>query len=592
METSEPFDYLIVGGGSAGCVLANRLSARASVRVCLLEAGPDTPPERMPETIARENYLPDYFDEKRYWTDLKAFRDPVGNRSVAQITRDQTAARYEQARVMGGGSSVNGQVALRGIPSDYDEWERLGAAGWGWRDCLPYFRKLERDLDFDGPLHGREGPFPIRRTFPKDWGGFALAFRDAAVKAGMPYHGDANAEAGSGCFPFPRNNVYGRRVSTALAYLDDATRMRANLRIIPDALVERIEFEAGRAVAVRALISGQRVKLGAREIIVSAGAIHSPALLMRSGVGPAEHLREHGITVVADRPGVGANLQDHPLVGLGVHLKPQGRLDPQLRNPFLIYARFSSGMAGCPEQDMKISLANRFDPSPIGNHFGVVRVGPDKAFSRGFVRLKTVTPEDEPFVAFNLLADDRDLLRMREGVRFVHRLLTSPEVSAVSHGAFAGAYTRWLRALRSVGRAGDLMLSAAAVLLDAGAVPRGVLMNLAFPNGADIERMTGDDQLLDDWIRSTVLGNWHACGTCRMGAAADRAAVVDPSGRVIGVAGLRVADASIMPSVPCANTNLSTIMIGEKISDDVIASHGRQSPTQMPSYDAKPLNAN
>jgi 5-(hydroxymethyl)furfural/furfural oxidase len=570
LDQSVSFDYLIVGGGSAGCVLANRLSARPSSRVCLLEAGPDTPPERMPESIARENYLPDYFDERRYWTGLTVFRDPVGNRSLAEIAAQMTATRYEQARVMGGGSSVNGQVALRGVPADYDEWERHGAAGWGWRDCLPYFRKLERDLDFDGPLHGREGPFPIRRTFPKDWGGFALAFREAAAKAGLPYYDDANAEPGNGCFPFPRNNIYGRRVSTALAYLDDVTRMRPNLRIIPHALVQRIEFVSGRASAVTALVSGDQVRLQANEIIVSAGAIYSPALLMRSGIGPAEQLQEHGIPIVADLAGVGANLQDHPLVGLGVHLKPPGRLDPQLRNPFLIYARFSSGMAGCPEQDMKISLANRFDPGPVGSHFAVVRVGPDKAFSRGFVRLKSAAPQEDPFVAFNLLADERDLIRMREGVRFVHRLLMTSEVKAVSHGAFAAAYTRWLRALCSVGRAGDILLGLGATLLDAGSLPRRALMGIAFPNGADMQEMMSNDRLLDQWIRSTVLGNWHACGTCRLGSVADRAAVVDPSGRVIGVDGLRVADASIMPTVPCANTNLSTIMIGEKISDAIL----------------------
>jgi 5-(hydroxymethyl)furfural/furfural oxidase len=572
LDQPAPFDYLIVGGGSAGCVLANRLSARPSARVCLLEAGPDTPPERMPESIARENYLPDYFDEQRYWTDLTVYRDPVGNRSIAEMVAEMTPSRYEQARVMGGGSSVNGQVALRGVPSDYDEWERLGAAGWGWRDCLPYFRKLERDLDFDGPLHGRDGPFPIRRTFPKDWAGFALAFRDAAIKAGMPYHDDANAEPGDGCFPFPRNNVYGRRVSTALAYLDDATRLRPNLHIVPQALVERIECNGSRAVAVQAVVSGKAVRMAAREIIVSTGAIHSPALLMRSGIGPAEHLRDHGITVASDRPGVGTNLQDHPLVGLGVHLKPAGRLDRQLRNPFLLYARFSSGMAGCPAQDMKISLANRFDPSAIGNHFAVVRVGPDKAFSRGFVRLKSAAARDEPIVAFNLLADERDLLRMREGVRFVHRLLTTPEVRNVSHDVFAGAYTRWLRALRSVGPAGDAFLALGSRLLDAGDLPRRSLMRLAFPKGADIHRMASDDQMLDGWIRATVLGNWHACGTCRLGAVGDRAAVVDPAGRVIGIEGLRVADASIMPSVPCANTNLSTIMIGEKIADSILSS--------------------
>ncbi|CAH1656979.1 MULTISPECIES: GMC family oxidoreductase N-terminal domain-containing protein [unclassified Chelatococcus] len=570
MDCPTRFDYVIVGGGSAGCVLANRLSARSSLRVCLLEAGPDTPPEEVPDSIANEGYLPDYFQDCRYWTDLTVYRDPIGNRSAAEIAAQMKPARYEQARVMGGGSSVNGQVALRGIPADYDEWERLGAIGWGWEECLPYFRKLERDMDFGGHHHGREGPVPIRRTFPKDWGGFALAFRIAAAQAGLPYHDDANAVAGDGCFPFPRNNVYGRRVSAAVAYLDNTTRMRPNLHIVPHARVEQIEWQGCRAVAVRALVAKRSIRIEAREIILCSGAIHSPALLLRSGVGPAEHLRDHEISVVADRPGVGANLQDHPLVGLGVHLKPQGRMSPKVRNPFLVYARFSSGLEGCPSQDMKISIANRFDPSPIGNHFAAVRVGPDKAFSRGFVRLKNGSPTEEPLVAFNLLSDERDLLRMREGVRFVYRLLTTSDVKAVSHSVFAGAYTRWLRALRSGGMASDIILGLGAQTLDAGEIPRKAIMRLAFPRGDDIHAMTHDDALLDAWIRATVLGNWHACGTCRMGSTDDRAGVVDPKGKVIGVEGLHVADASIMPTVPCANTNLSTMMIGEKVADALL----------------------
>jgi 5-(hydroxymethyl)furfural/furfural oxidase len=236
------YDYVIVGGGSAGCVLANRLSSRSRNTVALLEAGPDTPPNEVPESIYAEGYLPDYFEPTRYWTALDCYREPIGNRSLEELTKSTKAQRYEQARVMGGGSSINGQVALRGLPSDYDEWECLGVSGWSWQACLPYFKRLERDMDFDGELHGRDGPIPIRRTFPDDWAAFALAFRDALERHGIAFHPDCHATFGDGCFPFPRNNVYGRRVSAAVAYLDSATRQRDNLHIFSDTPVEAIEL--------------------------------------------------------------------------------------------------------------------------------------------------------------------------------------------------------------------------------------------------------------------------------------------------------------------------------------------------------------
>ena len=273
------FDYVIVGGGSAGCVLANRLSADPSKQVALLEAGPDTPPEHISTEIYALSFLPHYFGEECYWTKLEAYVDPIGNHSVEEMMRSQKPRRYEQARIMGGGSTVNGQVAIRGLPSDYDEWDSLGARGWRWDDCLPYFRRLERDMDFDGPLHGKEGPIPIHRTFPPDWGAFSLAFRDSLAKKGIPYYDDCHGQFGDGCFPFPRNNILTHRVSTAMGYLDGATRLRKNLHILAKTALEQIEFDGKRAVAALVRREGQKERIEGREIIISAGALHSPGIL-------------------------------------------------------------------------------------------------------------------------------------------------------------------------------------------------------------------------------------------------------------------------------------------------------------------------
>ena len=564
------YDYVIVGGGSSGCVLANRLSARLSNRVALIEAGPDTPPHNVPETILSEGYLPDYFEPFRYWTDLKVYRDPVGNKSRAEIERGLTPVRYEQPRVMGGGSSVNAQVAVRGLPSDYDEWEKLGASGWSWNDCLPYFRKLERDHDFGGPYHGTTGPISISRILPELWSKFALDFRDTLVSFGIKYHDDAHSHFDDGCFPFPRNNLLGRRVSTAIAYLDNITRRRSNLDIFAQSEVEAIEFEGRQATGICFSREGVKQRIASRNIILCAGAIHSPALLLRAGIGPGAHLSEIGIPILVDRPGIGANLQDHPLVGIGIHLKPAGRLDEVIKSPFTLFARFSSGMDGCPPQDMKLSLSSRLDPSAIGHQFAVVRYGPDKAYSKGRILLRTANFRDEPIVAFNLLSDQRDIARMIEGTKFVYRLLGDSMITKNSYSIFAGAYTNWIRWLSSTSWYNRMAGRMGASILDYSELFRNIIFRTLFSRYS-IHHMMNDDLAIEAWIRETVLGNWHACGSLRMGAAHDRLACTDPQGRVYGVDGLRIADASIMPSIPCANTNISTIMLAEKISDAILS---------------------
>jgi len=563
-------DYLIVGGGTAGCVLANRLSANPAHRVALVEAGPDIPPDHTPQSIYQDGHLPDYFSANRYWTGVEAFMAPVGNRSMAELATTETAKRYEQAKVMGGGSSVNGQIAMRGLPVDFDDWQAQGATGWSFDDVLPYFKKLERDLDFAGPFHGRDGPIPIRRTFPSEWGGLALAVRDELVRRGLPYHDDAHAFFGDGCFPHTRNNVYGHRVSAATGYLDGITRTRKNLEILDRAHVDALLIEKSRAVGARIQRGNDTTVIRAQETVVCAGTLHSPALLMRAGVGPGDELRTLGVSVVHDSPGVGENLQDHPMCGIGLYLNPEGRVSPTLRNSNLLTSRWSSGAPGCATQDMKLSVTNRFGLTNVGAHFGTVQYGPFKAYSRGKVTLRSTDANDEPFVSFNLLSDSRDLSRMIDATRFAYDVLNSPPVRNMVDVMFAGVFGNLMRSLHVKGRFSEVFTRVGAKVLDLGGLPRKLALRFVVDRRFDIHELMTDERKLEEWIRFGVQGDWHACGTCAIGAKDNRFAVVDPRARVYGVENLRVVDASIMPSIPTANTALTTFMVAEKAADMII----------------------
>jgi 5-(hydroxymethyl)furfural/furfural oxidase len=561
------YTYVIAGGGSAGCVLANRLSKSGEHTVCLIEAGPDLPPDNVPGAIYGDSFLPDYFQPSRYWTDLTAYADPVGNRSVMQIEADMIARRYEQARVMGGGSTVNAQVAIRGLPSDYDEWQRLGADGWSYNECLPYFRRMENDVDFPGERRGR---VPIRRTFPDQWSKFALSIRDSAMQRGIPYVDDCHATPGDNCFPFMRNNIYDHRVSSAAGYLDEATRRRPNLTILADSEVHDILFEASKAIGVTVRRAGQVETVRGDEVILAAGALHSPALLLRAGIGPGGHLRDMGISVRADRPGVGRNLQDHPLIGFAVYLTPEAMMAAHVKSSLLMHMRWSSGFEDCPATDMKLTVSGRFAWSELGKRIATVNFGPNKSFSKGFVQLRSPDPGARPLVAFNYLSDPRDLARMKWAATWVSDVLSGAPASSFVRRYWPGIYADSLRNLTARTRWNDIKTRFAATLLDFGGPAQRFVLGKAIDNRFPLARVLADEKCLEDWIRTGVQGDWHACGTCRMGARGDREAVVDPHGNVIGVENLRVADASIMPSIPCATTNLTTMMIAEKLSDHIL----------------------
>lgn len=512
---SPGWDYVIVGAGSAGAALAARLTEDPAVQVVLLEAGPDfrsaqTPPQfRTRDVDMTVQRHPEF-----WWPGLTARRNPV-----------QEPSRYLRGRGTGGSSTVNGLCAIRGIPDDYDGWAARGAKGWSFAEVLPAFIALEDEHDYpEAPYHGTGGPVPVYREPEDGWGGADLAFRHAALDAGHPWSGDHNAPGATGVSPFAMNIADGRRVSANDGYLEPA-RARPNLTVRGGCHAARLIFAPASAAAAGftgepavtgvELAGGERVLLArGGEVIVACGAAHSPALLLRSGIGPAGDLAALGIEVAADLP-VGRGLQDHAM--LLIPLRVRAGMRPALANRVTnCILRYSSGIAGAGQNDMML-LPNNGMTTPAGRAGGggpaFMIVQQEQVFSRGQVTLVSADPETDPLIEQRLLTDQRDLDRMTDAVDRVEAL--------TAHRSFSG--------------------------------PDGILVGRPeLPSTGDLPRVITDTA--------------HLCGSCPMGPPGGDGTVVDPDCRVLGVSGLRVIDASVMPAAPRANLHLTVVMIAEQMA--------------------------